>query len=127
MRLTRKDALATVLVLAGLAMALSVMQGWNWPLLNGVRAGVVALGIAGFAACLLGSSLESFYFNDPYGVLTFVIAIATISVSIVGGLIFGTQEFLLVLMFATAMLWLLGTLRHAVEGQQVAPVRRIFG
>ncbi len=127
MRLTRKDVVATILVMAGLAMALSVMQGWDWPLLNGVRAGVIALGVTGFAACLFGSSLERFYFTDPFGLFAFVTAMAVIGISIVGGLIVGTQEFLLALMLGTAMLWVLGTVRHAVEGEEVAPARRLFG
>lgn len=127
MRLTRKDGFATILVVAGLAMALSVMQGWDWPLLNGVRAGIIALAATGFAACLLGSSLERFYFTDPFGLFAFAAAMAVMAISIVGGLIVGTQEFLLALMLATAMLWALGTVRHAVEGEEVAPVRRLFG
>ncbi len=127
MRLTRKDGLATILVVAGLALALSVMQGWDWPLMNGVRAGIIALGVTGFGACLLGSSLERFYFTDPFGLFAFATAMAVMAISIVGGLIAGTQEFLLALMLATAMLWVIGTVRHAVEGEEVAPVRRLFG
>lgn len=127
MRLTLRDVFATILVAAGLAMGLSVMQGWDWPLLNGVRAGVIALAVTGFAACLFGSSLERFYFTDPFGLFAFATAMAVMAISIVGGLIFGTQEYLLALMLASAMLWLMGTVRHAVEGEEVAPVRRLFG
>lgn len=127
MRLTWRDAASAVLVFAGLAMAFSVMVGWNWPLLNGVRAGIIALAVAGFASCVLSSSLDRFYVTDPFGLLTFMIAMGAIGISVVGGLIFDTPQFLLMLMLATGMLWLLATFRHAVEGGQVAPVRRIFG
>jgi len=116
MRLTWKDALSTVLVLAGLVMALSVVQGWGWPLLSGVRSGIIALGVVGVAACALGAPRESFYYRDPFGLMTMVIVMIALAVAIVGGLIFGTQEFLVVLMVVTAMLWVMATVRHAVEG-----------
>lgn len=116
MRLTWKDAVSTVLVLAGLSMALSVVAGWGWPLLGGVRSGIVALGIAGLGACLLASSRDSFYIRDPFGLMTSVIMMLGLGVAIVGGLIVGTLEFLFMLMAVTAMMWLLATVRHAVEG-----------
>jgi len=136
MRLTRRDAVSTVLVLAGLAMALSVIEGWGWPLLGGVRAGIVAAGVAGVAACLLGSPLEKSYFVDPFGLVTTLIGMAVLAIAIVGGLIFGTQEFLLMLMLVMGMLWVLATVRHAVEGAAPqaavegatqAPGKRAFG
>ena len=116
MRLTWKDALSTVLVLAGLLMALSVVQGWGWPLLGGVRSGIIALGVVGVGACALGAPRESFYYRDPFGLMTTVIVMIALAVAIVGGLIFGTQQFLVVLMVVTAMLWVMATVRHAVEG-----------
>lgn len=115
-RLTWRDAVSTVLVLAGLAMALSVIEGWGWPLLGGVREGIVAVGITGVAACLLGSPLEKSYFSDPFGLVTTIIGMAMIGIAIVGGLILGTEEFLLMLMLVIGMLWVLATVRHAVEG-----------
>jgi hypothetical protein len=125
MRLTWRDAVSTVFVLAGLVMALSVIEGWGWPLLGGVREGIVAAGIAGVAACLLGSSLERSYFTDPFGLLTLIIGMAMIGIAIVGGLLLGTQEFLVMLMLVIGMLWLLATVRHAVEG--AAPESKLEG
>jgi hypothetical protein len=119
MRLSWKDAWATVLVAFGLSMALSVTQGWNWPLLGGVREGIVALGIAGVGACLLGSPRERFFFTDPFGLVTMLIVMVALAVAIVGGLIVGSIQYLLVLMVLTVALWALATLRHAVEGRSV--------
>jgi len=119
MRLSWKDAWSTVLVVFGLSMALSVTQGWNWPLLGGVREGIVALGIAGVGACVLGSPRERFYFTDPFGLVTMLIVMVALAVAIVGGLIVGSVQYLLVLMFLTVMLWALATLRHAVEGRSL--------
>jgi hypothetical protein len=119
MRLSWKDAWSTVLVVFGLSMALSVTQGWNWPLLGGVREGIVALGIAGVGACLLGSPRDRFYFTDPFGLVTMLIVMVALAVAIVGGLIVGSVQYLLVLMILTVMLWALATLRHAVEGRSL--------
>jgi hypothetical protein len=116
MRLSWRDGLSTVLVLAGLLMALSVIQGWGWPFLGGVRSGIVALGIVGLAACVLGAPRESFYYRDPFGLMTTLIVMIALAVAIVGGLIFAMQQFLIVLMVVTAMLWVMATVRHAVEG-----------
>ncbi len=137
MRLTWRDAVSTVLVFAGLAMALSVIEGWGWPLLGGVREGIVAAGVAGVAACALGAPLERSYFVDPFGLVTTLIGMTVLAIAIVGGLILGTQEFLLMLMLVIGMLWALATVRHAVEGSATStaareasgsvPSKRVFG
>jgi hypothetical protein len=117
MRLSRNDAWSTVLVVVGLAMALSVMQGWNWPLLGGVREGIIALGIAGIGACILGAPRERSYFTDPFALTTMLFAALALAIAIVGGLITGSAQYLLALMLVTGMLWVLATVRHAVEGR----------
>jgi hypothetical protein len=119
MRLNWKDAWSTVLVVVGLAMALSVTQGWNWPLLGGVREGIVALGIVGVGACLLGSPRERSYFTDPFGLAMVLVVMVAAAIAIVGGLIVGSVEYLVALMFVTAVLWAIATLRHAVEGHSL--------
>jgi hypothetical protein len=116
MRLDRKDAWSTVILVVGMAMALSVTQGWNWPLLGGVRAGIVALGVAGLGACILGSPRERFYRTDPFGLATMVVVMGALAIAIVGGLITGSVQYLVALMLVTTMLWALATVRHAVEG-----------
>ena len=120
MRLTWKDAVSTALVVAGLAMALSVLAGWGWPLLGGVRAGIVALGVLGGIACVLGAPLERSYYVDPFGLITAVVGMVGVTIAIVGGLVFDAPQFLLALMLVTIMLWALATLRHAVEGVKPA-------
>jgi hypothetical protein len=116
MRLTRRDLLATVLVVIGLVLALSVMEGWNWPLLGGVREGIIALTVVGFAAHLAGEPRERFYWTDPFGLVCMLIVAAAMAIAIVGGLITGSVQFLLTLMLVTAMMWVMATLRHVVEG-----------
>jgi hypothetical protein len=127
MRLTWRDAVSTVLVFAGLTMAVSVVEGWGWPLLVGVQAGIIALGIAGVASCVFGSPLDRFSFTDPFALMTMVLAMALIGIAIVGGLITGAPEFLFVLMVVTGALWAMATVRHAVEGTAAAPAKRALG
>jgi hypothetical protein len=117
MRLNWKDAWSSVLVVVGLAMALSVTQGWNWPLLGGEREGIIALGIAGVGACLLGAPRERFYFTDPFGLAMMLVVAVAAAIAIVGGLIVGSVEYLVALMFVTAIMWAFATLRHAMEGR----------
>jgi hypothetical protein len=117
MRLTWKDLVSTILVLVGLALALSVTQGWSWPLLGGVREGIIALTVVGFGAHLLGAPRERFYFTDPFGLVTMLILVGAVAVAIVGGLITGSVQYLFILMVVTTSMWAMATLRHAVEGR----------
>jgi uncharacterized phage infection (PIP) family protein YhgE len=123
MRLTWRDLLAAVLVVVGLVLALSVMEGWNWPLLGGAREGIIALTVVGFGAHLLGEPRERFYWTDPFALVTMVIVAAAIAIAIVGGLITGSAQFLLALMLVIPMLWAIATLRHVVEGR--TPTTRV--
>lgn len=117
MRLTWKDLFSLALVLVGLALALSVMQEWNWPLLGGVREGIVALAVFGFAAHLMGAPRERFYWTDPFGLVMVIGVLGAMGIAIVGGLITGSAEFLLILMIVTPILWIIATFRHAIEGR----------
>jgi hypothetical protein len=123
MRLDWKDAVSTVLVVVGLTLALSVTQGWNWPLLGGVREGIIALAVVGFGAHLLGAPRERFYFTDPFGLITLLIVVAGMAIAIVGGLITGSVQYLVMLMAVIIVLWAIATLRHAVEGRTAFPPR----
>lgn len=116
MRLTWRDLVSTFLVVVGLVLALSVMEGWNWPLLGGVREGIIALTVVGFGAHLLGEPRDRFYWTDPFGLVTMLIVAAAMGIAIVGGLITGSVQFLLLLMLVTPMLWAIATFRHVVEG-----------
>lgn len=124
MRLTWRDAASTVLLGAGVLMAASVIAGWNWPLLSGTRSGILALAVLGFASCVFGAPMERFYYTDPFGILTVVIAVLGAVVAIVGGLITGMGPFLGLLIAVSIMLWIMATLRHMVEGRTPAPAAR---
>ncbi len=117
MRLTWRDAVSTAMVVIGLTLAVSVVAGWQWPLLGGVREGIVALAVFGLASCVFGSPLDRFSFTDPFGLGAMLVAMIALAVGVVGGLITGSVEYLYIVMVVTLMLWALATLRHMIEGE----------
>lgn len=118
MRLTWRDAVATALVIAMGAVVFAVLGEWGWPLLGTVAAGSGVLLAMGLAACIVGGSdMGQFSMHDPIlagstilGVLAFVLAIA--------GMITGSETAFVVLALAIGTLWVLATLRHALEDER---------
>lgn len=122
MKLGWRDAAATVVLIAGLVLAFSVTQGWAWPGLAGVREGIVALLVVGFAVHLLAAApRERFYYTDPFGLVTAIVVMGAMAVVVVGGLITAEVGYLMALMFVVTMMWMFATLRHAVEGRTATP------
>jgi len=115
MGLTWKDGVSTLLLVAIVLVALAVMQEWDWPLLDGYRAGAVAIGVMGLGMCALsGSTSQASEPRGPYfatmsllGVLALVFAIWT--------LIADTQEPFVALAVDTVLLWVVATLHHIVS------------
>lgn len=106
MNLTRKDVVATLVVAAGVALGLSVLMGWGWPLMNGVRAGIIALGITGIAACSVsGWASAEPSFTNPFIVLAAVLGVVALGAGLVG-LFAGTAPYLVTMVVAIALLWL---------------------
>lgn len=122
MRLSWRDAGSTVVVVVGLAIATSVAAGWNWPLLGGVREGIIALTIVGVGAFVLDRPVDRFSLTDPFGLATMLVVMAAAAIGVVGGLIVGAIEYLLVLVVAVCALWFLATVEHAVEGSSSAHI-----
>jgi len=111
-----KDVWATVTTAIGLTLALSVTQGWNWPLLAEPRAGIIALGIVGLVACGgSGWAAAGFSAKDPF-IITAIVAGMVVLVAGVIGLFANTMPYLVVMMGATALLLLVATIRHVVHG-----------
>lgn len=107
---------ATLFTLVGLTLALSVVQGWGWPWLSDARAGIIALGIAGFAACTTSNAdATKFSIKDPFVIAAIAAGIVVLAAGVIG-LFANTLTYLVVMMVATAGLWLIATTRHLVEG-----------
>jgi hypothetical protein len=110
-----REAPPTLLTAAGLTLALSVTQGWNWPLLGDARAGIIALGLVGFGACVASApSAIGFSIKDPFVIAAVVAGIVVLAAGVMG-LFMNTLPYLVAMMGATAALWLVATTRHLVE------------
>jgi hypothetical protein len=118
-----KDVWATVITAIGLTLALSVTQGWNWPLLAEPRAGIIALGIVGLVVCgSSGWAAAGFSAKDPFIIAAIVAGIVVLVAGVIG-LFANTMPYLVVVMGATALLWFIATVRHVVHsGAQSRPV-----
>ena len=112
MRLTVKDVVATLFVLAGLGFAYSVVAGWGWPLMNGARAGMIALFAASFVACPLSwrTADAGAYFRSPFFIAGAIVGVVLLAVTVVG-LIAGTPAYL-ELMMAGVVVMVVITLLH---------------
>src|SRR3990172_11415356 len=75
MRLTWKDGVTTLFAVAVVLVTMSVVQGWDWPLLGSYRAGTVALVVLGMGMCATGgSTIQSLSMRNPYVATTSILA-----------------------------------------------------
>lgn len=108
---------------------------WGWPLLDSFRVGIVALAVVGVPMCLIGgySFWDSPAFRHPVLIfkdmfLTVAAALGFVAlVLIVVGLIAGTQAPFVGLAAVMGSLWIVATLRHAVEGRSGIDVHGAVG
>ena len=123
MTLTRRDLYATIVVAAGLLLAMSVALSWNWPLMNGVRMGSIALGVTGMLGCAVSGWAEgSPSFKDPFMIIGSVLGVVALGAGLVG-LFANSTIYLFVMMATIALLWLV-TVAHRLLGGS-APSNRI--
>lgn len=120
-----RELRAFVLMAIGLTLAFSVTQGWGWPLMSDARAGIIVLGITGMAACVAsGSAIEKVSWTNPFMLLATVAGIVLLGAGVIG-LFANRIEYLVVMMVAAVVIWLVATVRHFVEatpGQRPAPI-----
>jgi len=119
-----RELRAFVLTAVGLTLAFSVTQGWGWPLLSDARAGIIVLGVAGIAVCGTSSwAAEKFSWTNPFLLLATVAGIVLLGAGVIG-LFTNRMEYLVVVMVAIVVIWLVATVRHLVEAtprQRPAP------
>lgn len=109
MALTRKDLYATLLVAAGVLLGLSVVEGWGWPLMNGVRMGIIALLLFGSFACAAsGWSTPDVKFTGPFMIAAILVGAVTLLAAVIG-LFTNTMDFLEIVMAGLVLLWLITT------------------
>ncbi len=116
MGLTRKDVYATVFVAAGLLLALSVTLGWDWPLMNGVRAGIIGLGVTGLFACSVsGWATDKVSYTNPFMIVGILLGVVAFGAAVIG-LFVGTMVYLAVMMAAIALLWFVTVVHRLFAG-----------
>jgi hypothetical protein len=118
-----KDVWATFVTAIGLTLALSVTQGWNWPFLADARAGIIALGVVGYAVCgTSGWVASGISMKDPFMIVAIATGVVLLAAGVIG-LFVNTMPYLIVMMAATVVLWLVATTRHLVRsGTATRPV-----
>lgn len=115
MGLTRRDAYATAAVVVGALLALSVLLDWSWPLMNGVRAGIIGLGVTGLFACAVSGWAEGeVAFADPLLIAGIVVGVVAFFAGLVG-LFAGSPPYLVFMLVAILVLWLV-TMTHRLTG-----------
>jgi hypothetical protein len=117
MRLTWKDAVATLVVGGIVAVYVAFLNGTSAWLISSVRGATTAVLVLGFAGgCALGGLAEAYRGAKPRTALAFAqmatdLGMVALAAAIVG-LITGGAAALAVLVMATIALWVVATVRH---------------
>lgn len=120
MTLTRKDLYATLAVWAGILLAASVVEGWGWPLMNGVRMGILALLVLGAVACSVsGWATGDVSFSGPFKIGASIIGGAALLVALIG-LFTDGMAYLVIVMGALAALWVITTVDRMLGGSSAS-------
>lgn len=125
MRLSWRDAAATLLVVAAASVTLSVVNGWDWPLIGDARAGAVAVLLLGFVASVTGGGPQWFVaalrrevstqgmwlsiFASATGLVTFLLLVVNLFVNSITLLVWTAV--------ALVALWVVATIHHAIEAR----------
>lgn len=123
MKFSWNDAAATVFVAAAAAVTLSVVNGWDWPLIADARAGAVGVFVLGFAASVTGGGPQWFVaalqrkastmgmwlsiLASAAGLVTFALLVVELFVNSIPLLVWATA--------ALVAIWVIATIHHAVE------------
>jgi hypothetical protein len=119
MKLTRKDAIALVLVAFVGAVATAAIREWGWPMLDSRRVAIVVMAVVGVMACAVaGGGTSAAEVRPPRfeGALGAVAAVlhGAAGLVIVVGLIVPSAPMVVALALDVALLWVVGTVHHLV-------------
>lgn len=125
MRLTIRDGVTSVMAALVVAATFAVTQGWGWPLLGSTQAGIVVLGVMGFAMCMVGTRTEDMgsrrsIREHPSMIVGSLIGVVAL-ILLVGGLIADTEAWLVALAVTLLVLWAFSTVRHAFQHGPATP------
>ena len=122
MGLTWRDAVGTLLVAAAVAVTLSVVYSWNWPLIGDARAGAIALFVLSYPSCLIarapGRMAAAMRHETTWGpFLVMGTALGALAlVLMVATAIFNSVTLLVAAAVAVVAIWVETTVHHLVEG-----------
>lgn len=120
MRATWRDAAATGLAAAVLAVYAANIFGWNVPLVGDTRLAVLAIGIVGLGMCIAAADPNVFTARTAYTVAASALGVLALALVVVG-LITGWALVLTALVAVTALLYVMATVRHLVR-ERIAAV-----
>jgi uncharacterized membrane protein HdeD (DUF308 family) len=117
MTLTKRDMLATMVVVGVVAIGYAAMSGYNWPLVSSWRMGTLALFILGFGAYIIGRSDKPIMQNN----WTFIAGACGIGAVIVTvfNLFADSETLFITLIVDIVLLWVLTTLHRLVSKKEV--------
>lgn len=119
-RFTWKDGVATTLMAAAVLATLAVTQGWEWPLLGNVSAGMGVLFGVGAVGCALGlSTLGSQPGKGQLARLSALLGLGALAILITAP---RTDEWLVALAAVIVVLWAVSTARHFLVSAGRGPV-----
>lgn len=124
MGLNWRDGVGTLLVAAAVAVMLSVIYDWNWPLISDARAGVIALFVLSYPSCLVAQAparLAAAIGRDaawgPFLVLASVLG-AVALVLMVAGVIFNSVIVLIWTAIVVVGIWVVTAAHHLSGGRR---------
>ncbi len=119
---TRRDAVATVVVVVVGAIYLAVSNGWDWPLLGSYKSGALALGAVGMIACSAFAGSIDMLVPGRLMMVAMALGAAALILTIVGA-VTGSRVVFIVLAADVATLYLVATVRHATGPRDLDPGR----
>lgn len=124
MKLTWKDAAATLIMAAAVAVYLAFLAGTRLPVISGVRGTAAVLLVLGVAGCSLGQRAVGFWGirrrTKVYTAMMTALGLVTLAAAL-GALIAAAAPLLEIEFFALFALWLLATLRHTLAVEEPPP------
>ncbi|GAA3561081.1 hypothetical protein GCM10022419_047150 [Nonomuraea rosea] len=123
MRLTWKDALATVAAGANVAIYVAFTQGADVPIIDSVRGATGAILLVGIVGgCMLSAAPEEYERKGPYMAVASTLGGIALLAGVLG-LITAGELALAVLFYATVALWFIATVRHAFAPAKTEALR----
>jgi hypothetical protein len=121
MGLSWRDGIGTLLVAAAVTVTLSVVYGWNWPLIGDARAGVIALFFLSYPSCLVAQAparmAAAIRHETTWSAFLIVATVlgAVALASMILGVVVNSVAVLIVTTTVVVGIWVVTTAHHLAE------------